>query len=214
MPMNMPTTSILRLMAVAATLIASSAEKSRADQLAGNSLVSALKQGGYVLVMRHASSPEAKPDKATADPENTNMERQLDQVGRDSARTMGESFKKLGIPVGAVLSSPTYRALETVRFASFGKAQTFAEIGDGGQSMQKIKEAPAEWLRNHAGEAPRAGTDTVIVTHMPNIVAAFGDAAKGATDGEAFVFKPDGKGAAELVARVKINEWAALASPQ
>lgn len=205
---------ILRLLAIAAILIGSAAEGARAEQLAGASLVTALRQGGYVLVMRHASSPEAKPDKTTADPENTNLERQLDQTGRDTARAMGEAFKKLGIPVGAVLSSPTYRALETVRLASFGRAEPFAEIGDGGQSMQRIKEEPASWLRNRAGEAPRSGTDTIIITHMPNIVAAFGAAANGAGDGEAFVFRPDGKGGAELIARVTIGEWPALASQQ
>ena len=63
-----------------------------------------------MLLMRHTSSPNNRPDKATADPENVNLERQLDQTGRDTARAMGEAFKKLGIPVGDVLSSPTYRA--------------------------------------------------------------------------------------------------------
>jgi phosphohistidine phosphatase SixA len=204
--------SIVSLLAIAAIIAGSAAEG--ADQLSGSGLVTALRQGGYILVMRHASSPEAKPDKAVADPENTNLERQLDQTGRDTARAMGEAFKKLEIPVGTVLSSPTYRALETVRLASFGRPQTFPEIGDGGQSMQRIKEAPAEWLRNRAGELPRAGTDTVIVTHMPNIAAAFGAATNGAGDGETFVFRPDGKGSAELVARVKVDEWPALARQQ
>jgi phosphohistidine phosphatase SixA len=164
--------------------------------------------------MRHTSSPEARPDKAAADPENTNLERQLNQTGRESAYAMGEAIKKLGIPIGEVLSSPTYRALETVRLAAFGQARTFPELGDGGQSMQRITETPAAWLRNRVGEPPRAGTDTMIVTHMPNIVAAFGDSAKGAADGETFVFRPDGRGAAELVARVKVEEWPTMATQQ
>lgn len=203
----------MRGLATAATMTALLAA-ARAEPLTGKALVGALQQGGYVLLMRHASSPEAKPDKAAADPGNTNLERQLDEKGRDTARAMGEAFKAIGIPVGDVLSSPTYRARETVRLATFGQAQTFAEIGDGGQSMQRITEAPAEWLRNRVGAPPRERTDTVIVTHMPNIVAAFGQAASGAADGETFVFRPDGKGAAELVARVKIEEWPALARAQ
>jgi phosphohistidine phosphatase SixA len=202
--------SILRSLAMAAT-VAASLGVARAETLSGGTLIAALKQGGYVLLMRHTRSPEARPDKAAADPENTNLERQLDETGRETARAMGEAIRKLGIPIGAVLSSPTYRARETVRLASLGQAQTFAEIGDGGQSMQRIAEAPAEWLRKKVGEPPRSGTDTVIVTHMPNIVAAFRQAANGAADGEAFVFRPDGKGGAELIARVKIEEWPALA---
>jgi phosphohistidine phosphatase SixA len=203
--------SIVRPIAIAALIVGSATDASRAQPLSGNALVAALRQGGYVLVMRHTHSPEARPEKAAADPENTNLERQLDEVGRDTAVAMGESIKKLGIPIGDVLSSPTYRALETVRLASFGRAQTFAELGDGGQSMQRIAESPADWLRKRAGEQPRAGTDTVMVTHLPNLMAAFGQTARGAADGEALVFRPD-KGAVELVARVKIEEWPALAA--
>ncbi len=204
---------VVRGLAVAAALAAFLAP-AHAESLSGKALITALRQGGYVLLMRHASSPEAKPDKAAADPENTNLERQLDAKGRDTARAMGEAIKTIGLPIGEVLSSPTYRARETVRLASLGQAQTFAEIGDGGQSMQRITEAPAEWLRKRVDMPPPAGSDTVIVTHMPNIVAAFGQAASGAADGETFVFRPGGKGSAELVARVKIEEWPELARQQ
>ena len=203
--------SIAWLAALAAIMTVSVAAAARAEQLSGASLVAALRQGGYVLVMRHTSSPPARPAKEAADPENTNRERQLDQVGRDTARAMGAAFKTLGIPVGAVLSSPTYRALETVRLAALGHAEAFAEIGDGGQSMAKVSGSPTEWLRAKAGEPPQSGTDTIIVTHMPNIAAAFGDAANGIADGEAMVFRPDRKGAAEFVARIKVEEWPALA---
>jgi phosphohistidine phosphatase SixA len=204
---------ILSRLAMAVLLTAGSAVGAlRAEPLSGSALVTALRQGGYVLVMRHTSSPEARPDKTTADPENTNLERQLDQKGRETARAMGDAIRKLGVPIGEVLSSPTYRALETVRLASLGRAQEFPELGDGGQSMQRITEAPAEWLRKSAGQPPRAGTDTLMVTHMPNIAAAFGQAANGAADGETLVFRPDGKGGVELVARVKFEEWPALAS--
>lgn len=37
-----------------------------AQTLAGDALVKALRQGGYVLVMRHASSPRDRPTKETA----------------------------------------------------------------------------------------------------------------------------------------------------
>jgi phosphohistidine phosphatase SixA len=205
--------SVLRCVAMVA-VVAGLFGAARGEPLSGHGLVGALREGGYVLLMRHASSPEARPDQAAADPENTNLERQLDQKGRESARAMGEAITQLGIPIGDVLSSPTYRARETVRLVSLGRAQTFAEIGDGGQSMQRITEAPAEWLRKKVGEPPRPGTDTVIVTHMPNIVAAFGQVANAAADGETFVFRPDRKGGAELIARIKIEEWPELPRQQ
>ncbi|MFI4914779.1 MAG: histidine phosphatase family protein, partial [Steroidobacterales bacterium] len=87
--------------------------------LGGAALLSALRRGGYVLVMRHASSPRTLPDKSAADPDNTQLERQLDDQGRSQAQAMGEALRKLHIPVGDVWSSPTYRARLTAKLAGF-----------------------------------------------------------------------------------------------
>ena len=65
-----------------------------------------------------------------------------------------------------------------------------------------------------AATVPRAGTNTVLITHTPNITAAFGDKAKDIKAGETMVFQPDGKGGTSLVARVTIDEWPKLAAAQ
>jgi phosphohistidine phosphatase SixA len=184
-----------------------------AQSLSGAALVQALRQGGYVLVMRHASSPTVLPDRAAAAPGNFNLERQLDENGQKSAQAMGAALKTLSIPLGDVLSSPTYRALETVRFGAFGEAKSFAELGDGGRSMAPVTDiARNAFLRGQAAKAPRAGTDTLVVTHAPNIAAAFGRDGQELSDGEALVFQPDGKGGTEIVARIRIEDWPRLAS--
>ena len=184
----------------------------QAQTLAGASLVQHLRQGGYVILMRHAHSPGELPDSHTADAENIRHERQLDETGRSTARAMGRAIKKLHIPVGAVLSSPTYRALETVRFAVLGPARTYAELGDGGQSMSADAVAgQAGWLRNKVVERPKARKNTIIVTHMPNIQAAFVQDSADLTDGEALVFHPDGHGSADFVAKIKIEDWPSFA---
>ena len=183
----------------------------QAETLSGTALVQALRQGGYVLLMRHASSPHDVPDKATANPDNVKPERQLDQTGRDTAMAMGAAMKKLGIPVGDVLSSPTYRALETVKLAGFGTAKTYEELGDRGASMSaQAVVGWASWLKMRVSKKPRVGTNSILVTHSPNIAAAFPGEARGLSDGEVLVFLPEGTGAV-LVARVKIEEWPRLA---
>src|SRR5687767_12920091 len=78
--------------------------------LAGEGLVTALRQGGYVIVMRQASSPREVPTKQTADAGNVKLERQLDEAGRAGSIAMGRALRDLRIPVGEVLTSPTYRA--------------------------------------------------------------------------------------------------------
>jgi len=180
-----------------------------AQTLHGEALVKALRQGGYVIVMRHASSPRDAPDPKTANADNVNRERQLDAEGRASATAMGKALRDLKIPIGEVLTSPTYRALETIRYAKLGDPKPFAELGDNGQSMQGGTQAQAAWLQKRVTQFP-AGVNTVIVTHFPNLTGAFPQLAAGVADGEALVFGPDGKGGAALVARVKIEEWPAL----
>lgn len=180
-----------------------------AQTLSGPKLVEALQHGGYVIVMRHASSPMQPPSKEAANPDNTGDERQLDDAGKTAAKQMGDALRALRIPVGEVLSSPTYRALETIRYAGLGQARTVPELGENGKSMQGASNEQAEWLRHQVTEFPK-GTNTILVTHYPNLTAAFPDDARGVGDGEALVFGPDGKGGAVLVARVKMDEWARL----
>jgi hypothetical protein len=47
----------------------------RAQTLAGAESVEALQRDGYVIVMRHASSPQTAPTKETANPDNPGDER-------------------------------------------------------------------------------------------------------------------------------------------
>jgi phosphohistidine phosphatase SixA len=158
--------------------------------------------------MRHASSPREVPTAQTANADNPKLERQLDEPGRAGAAAMGQALRDLKIPVGDVFTSPTYRALETVKYARLANATPVAALGDGGQSMQGVAEADAAWLRAKAAEAPARG-NTIIVTHMPNLSRAF-PAWGAVADGETIVVRPDRKGGDAPIGRVKIEEWSKL----
>jgi phosphohistidine phosphatase SixA len=181
-----------------------------AQTLSGEALVKALRQGGYVIVMRHASSPREVPDKQTANPDNAKPERQLDETGRVTAAAMGKALRDLKIPVGDVFTSPTYRALETIRFEQWPNPKPVPELGDNGQSMQGGTAAQAAWLQKRVTQFP-SGTNTILVTHFPNLTGAFPQLAAGKADGEALIFASDGKGGAKVVARIKIEEWPGMA---
>jgi len=200
--------------AAALTIVAGSAgflfaPVAAAQALSGPELAAALQRGGYVLVMRHASSPREVPTQQTANPDNTKLERQLDEAGRAGATAMGDAMRTLKIPLGEVLTSPTYRALETVRFARLPQATPVTELGDGGQSMQAVAEAQAAWLRARVAQPPRSG-NTILVTHSPNLARAFPDWGTGVADGETVVLRPDGKGGTTVVGRIKIDDWPRL----
>ena len=213
--MQMPAlVSLLRacvLAAAAATMFSGGAG---AQSLSGNELVSALRHGGYVLVMRHANSPQTRPDATTVTPGNTRLERQLNENGHKTAQAMGIALKALRIPVGEVLSSPTFRTRETVQDAALGTPKTFNELGDGSQGYELSSfEDGARFMLARASEIPRAGTNTVIVTHLPNIEYAFGDSFSDVAEGEAVVIRPNGR-SWTLVRRIEIDEWPRLAGRQ
>src|SRR5688572_1007015 len=178
-----------------------------AAQTEADGLVRALRSGGHVLVMRHAHAPRQTPAAEAASPDNVARERELDAAGRDAAIAMGESLRRLRIPVGAVLSSPTFRAMQTARLARFGEPQPTEQLGD--------RAAPADrdaWLRSKAAEAPAAGRNSILITHAPNISGAFGERAAEMADGEALIARPDGAGGVAIVGRIRIEEWPALAA--
>jgi phosphohistidine phosphatase SixA len=178
-----------------------------------NQLLAALQKGGYVILMRHASSPGTPPEPAQADAENIKHERQLDANGRASAQALGAALRRLRVPVSNVLSSPTYRALETARLAQLPSPQTFDELGDAGKGMGPDKGGTrGVWIRSRVAQGPKPGANTIIITHYPNITEAFGDDAKDLSEGEALILRPDGRGGASLVGRVRIEDWPKLAT--
>ena len=164
-----------------------------------------LARGGYVIVMRHAHSPAQPPPRST--------ERQLDAAGRAQALAVGEGMRVRRVLVGPVYSSPTLRAVQTVRLLELSMPQTRPELGDGGVSMAAAASGAtgADWLRAKAAEPQPGGRDMLIVTQGPNIVRAFGAAFKDMADGEAAVFRPDGRGGFRLAARVRVEAWRASA---
>ena len=167
-----------------------------AQTLAGDALVKALQQGGYVILMRHASSPNTVPAGAT--------ERQLDEPGKAAAAAMGMALRDLKIPIGEVFSSPTQRALDTAKQAQWPQPKPTPELGDNGQSMSGGTAAQADWLQKKVAQSPKA-TNTLLITHMPNLRGAF-PAYTNIADGEALILGPG----ATLVARVKIEDWEKL----
>ena len=187
-------------------LTLSTASVAHAQLLSGPALVKALQAGGHVIVMRHASSPSQIPEKPN--PDNVPPERQLDEKGRVAATAMGASLRRLKIPIGEVHTSPTYRARETARLIGLPNPRSVPELGEGAGNMQAVSLLQTGWLQKKAREFP-SNTNTVLVTHVPNVSAAFPEI-PAVDQGEALVFAPAGKGDARLVGRIKIEEWEKL----
>ncbi len=68
-----------------------------------------------------------------------------------------------------------------------------------------------EAFRKMLATPPAAGTDTVLITHKPNIVDALGKDWFEVKEGETSIFRPEG-GSYKLVARVQMEEWSRIAA--
>jgi broad specificity phosphatase PhoE len=179
------------------------------------SVAAALKEGGHVIVFRHGATNRDMADTDPLnvdDPNNPSKQRHLSERGRQVARDINGAFKTLQIPVGAVYTSKFFRAVETGRLISGKDVTTTADVSEGGQVVTPIEnDRRAEAMRKLAATAPAKGTNTVVVSHKPNIMDAFGKDWFDVREGEASIFKPDGNGKFVLVGRVQATEWSELA---
>jgi hypothetical protein len=62
------------------------------------------------------------------------------------------------------------------------------------------------------GTTPKPGTNTILITHKPNIVDALGKDWFDVKEGEASIFRP-ANGGYNLLARVQMEEWPRIAVP-
>jgi len=179
---------------------------------AGPGVIPALRAGGHVIVLRHGATRDDQVDAKPFDPSDIVHQRQLSDQGRATAKAMGEALHRLNVLVSEVLSSQYNRAVETGTLLGFGKVSTADALTEGGTTtMGQGNATQGAALRKLAAAPPAAGTNVILITHKPNILGAFGKEWSDVSEGEASVFKPDGKGGFALVGRVKAADWAKLA---
>jgi broad specificity phosphatase PhoE len=128
---------------------------------ATESIWDALRTPGAVVVLRHSFAPGGfDPPDARLD--DCSTQRNLDEGGRAQAMRIGEAFRRNGIAVGAVLSSPRCRCLDTARLA-FGQVESWDVLQGALNDAERRRHLVAEIRERIA--AHRSGPPLVLVTH-------------------------------------------------
>ena len=180
--------------------------------LAQTEWITALRDGGHVIIFRHGATYQDQADTDPLHSANVAQQRQLNDDGRALAKSIGESLHKLRIPVSLVQTSVFQRAVDTGTLMGFGEAKPSVDIAEGGLVVSPIENnRRTAALRKLAATPPPSGTNVILVTHKPNILDAFGKDWFEVREGEASVFKPDGSGGYKLVVRVLPGDWDKLA---
>jgi phosphohistidine phosphatase SixA len=181
-------------------------------------LLSSLTQGGYVLVFRHVATDDSQKDIYPFNFDDMKAQRQLSDQGREMARRIGAAIGKLGVPIGDVYTSRLNRAVETGKLL-FGKdvkpvdalTDSSAGVASGMANPSGGNAKAGRALRELVDAPPKAGLNTVLVTHKTNITDAFGKEASDVQEGEAFVYTSSAAAPAAFVARIKAADWLAQA---
>jgi broad specificity phosphatase PhoE len=174
-------------------------------------LLQALRAGGHVILIRHGAT---FTDQADTDPfnfDNIAAQRQLNDKGKALAKAFGEALRQAAVPIGKVYTSKFHRAYETATLAGFTNVEKTVDLTLGGLIISPDEEGRrAEALRAMLATLPEAGTNTLLVTHKPNLLEALGKEWWDAKEGEASIFRPE-NGKYVLVARVQMADWARIA---
>ena len=175
-------------------------------------LAEALRGGGLVIVVRHGATFADQADTDALHPENIAAQRQLNDNGKTAAKAFGEALQRIGAPVGKVYSSHFNRAYETAVLAGFKDIEKTADISEGGLvvSPNENNRRTAAFRKLVATE-PATGTNTVLITHKPNILDALGKDWFEVKEGEASIFRP-ANGSYANIARVQMDEWPRIAA--
>ena len=175
------------------------------DALAGSALLAALRKGGYVLYLRHASTDFGQNDEAMTSFDDCSSQRNLTDQGRAEARAIGVAVTALHIPADPVLASPFCRTLETARLV-FGDARATTDVR-GGPARPDDPDRYAPLRRLLSTPVP-PGHNLVIVSHGNPFAAVAGTPYL--AEGEMAVVAPEGDGKFRIVARIRKDEWGAL----
>ena len=160
-------------------------------------LLADLRQGGYVLYLRHAET-ETALESEVRDLRDCRWQRNLNQYGRDQATEIGARFRELGIAFAQVEASPFCRTRETAEIV-FGHAPllNYALYYHASQTLPAIEATNAR-LKARLALRPARG-NLALVGHAPTMREA---AKVELPEGHGALVKPNGDGTFRVVARV------------
>jgi phosphohistidine phosphatase SixA len=209
--MSLKSRSVIALVALI-SLITTIAAAAPATPSNDKDVAEALRAGGLILVVRHGAT---FTDQADTDPfnfDNISAQRNLNDKGKALAKAFGDALRHTGVPIGKVYTSKYNRAYETALIAGFPDIEKTADLTEGGLIVSPNENnRRADAFRKMSAMAPKNHTNTIIITHQPNIVAALGKDWFDVKEGETSIFRP-ADGGYQLVARIQMDEWGRIAT--
>lgn len=169
-----------------------------------------IQKGGYILYMRHGEATVGQ-DRPIVNFQDCSTQRNLSNTGREQAKMLGESMRKLNIPVqNPVVASPYCRTRETAELA-FGSGNVVVDtslanvtkLSDSSISAEE-KQSIVTQVEKKLEMEPLSGTNKVIIGHAFPAGVAVGENPYMGT----VVIKPKGPGNGyEVVQKISLQDF-------
>ncbi|HEX4942827.1 MAG TPA: histidine phosphatase family protein [Usitatibacteraceae bacterium] len=162
----------------------------------------ALRAGGHVALMRHASTEAGLGDPAGYNLDDCATQRNLSAQGREEARRIGERFRREGVVVERAYSSPWCRCRDTA-YEAFRKSEDWTALASFFDEPHREPELTKRVKMRIGGYSTQKPKGTIVmVTHNVNIAALTG---LSVGTGEIVVLRPDGCCGLKVVGRIAIR---------
>lgn len=150
-----------------------------------------LRDGGYLLMMRHAQTEAGVGDPPGFTIGDCATQRNLSEQGREQARRVGARFAQAGIRIDSVRTSQWCRCRETARLAFGARVRDIADwpVLNSFFSQREQEAERSRAVLEFARKAPPRH-NTMLVTHQVNITAIGGQWVDSA---EIVAFQVDGE---------------------
>ncbi len=149
-------------------LLAFFASAAHADE----TLWALLRQGGQVVLIRHAVTDPGVGDPPGFKLDDCATQRNLSAAGKVEAERLGAAIKARGVPVARVLTSPWCRCRDTARIAFGGEAEVDPALSNLFEYGQNL-DGQLAGFRRLVTAAPRKG-NLLLVTHGSTTLAFTG----------------------------------------
>ncbi|MDP3415916.1 histidine phosphatase family protein [Falsiroseomonas sp.] len=173
-------------------LLAGRAEAATVRGEAAAALIAALRRGGVVVVLRHAITDRSQVDRG--DLADRAGQRNLSESGRAQSRALGRAFAQL--PLGQVLTSPVFRALDTAELAFGARAAVEPRLtADDYTHDMALLAANIAWLRERIRQPSAPDAVDVLVGHIVPLGMVLGRGLSQAEypEGALAIFAPGGR---------------------
>lgn len=185
------------------------------ERMADRALLERVRQGGYVLYLRHGTTDNSRADQVPlGDFKDCSRQRVLNEEGRQLAVQVGQFIRQARIPVSQVLHSPLCRARDTAQLA-FAQQPGGLQQVDGllytANLTQAEKQPVLKVTRQWLSEPVSRGSNRVIVAHAPNMADLIGYFVR--PEGTVVIVQPQGQGQFAYVASIPPKLWPSLLAP-